>query len=112
MVGLHHHGRFYEFVPWKARVGWQVSAWGCWQVWAETADHAVELLGRCQQPGVNVQVPIATGMAYHCRDTTHGELSVRLWRLRGSRRQLLLEARSDQAGLEVGGADWDGPWGQ
>jgi tocopherol cyclase len=114
MVGVHYQGQFYEFVPWNGRVTWQVSPWGSWRVWADQRDYLVELAGQVAEAGVQVRVPTATGLEFLCRDTTRGELSIKLWAKTNSpgvsRQQprLILSARSQQAGLEVGGE----PWGQ
>lgn len=110
MVGIHHHGTFYEFVPWNARVSWQVDPWGCWRIQAEQQRYRVELLGTSADPGVLVQVPTAAGLRFLCRDTTQGQLRLKLWRRRGRALELLLEASSRQAGLEVGGEEWPNTW--
>lgn len=109
MVGLHYQGQFYEFVPWNGRVSWQVSPWGSWQVWAEQPDYAIALIGQTAEPGVNIRVPTAAGMEFLCRDTTRGQLAVKLWDMRDRTKRLILCAHSHQAGLEVGG-DWDQAW--
>jgi tocopherol cyclase len=70
----------------------------------------VELLGTCADPGVLVQVPTAAGLRFLCRDTTRGQLRLKLWRRRGRALELVLEASSRQAGLEVGGEDWPHTW--
>ncbi|GAB4462019.1 MAG: hypothetical protein OHK0037_12200 [Elainellaceae cyanobacterium] len=103
MVGIHHRGRFYEFVPWNATVRWQVQPWGHWQMQAENASHIVELLGTCDRPPTPVRVPTAQGMVFACQDTTQGKLTVKLWEKQGDRSTLLLQAQSHLAGLEVGG---------
>lgn len=110
MVGIHHHGSFYEFVPWNACVSWQVDPWGCWRIRAEQENYRVELLGTCADPGVLVQVPTAAGLQFLCRDTSRGELSLKLWRRRGRTFELILKASSRQAALEVGGEDWTQSW--
>lgn len=115
MVGIHYQGQFYEFVPWNGRVSWQVSPWGNWRVWAERQGpgpeyYRVELMGQVAEAGVQVRVPTAAGLQFLCRDTTRGQLQVKLWcgdEGRGGRsQQLILEASSQQAGLEVGGEPW------
>ncbi|MFQ3629933.1 MAG: tocopherol cyclase family protein, partial [Cyanobacteriota bacterium] len=103
MVGIHHRGRFYEFVPWNGTVRWRVQPWGHWQMQAENAGHLVELLGTCDRPPTPVRVPTAKGMVFACQDTTQGKLTVKLWEKQGDRRALLLHAHSHLAGLEVGG---------
>lgn len=103
MVGIHHRGRFYEFVPWNGTVRWQVQPWGHWQMQAENASHIVELVGTCDRPPTPIRVPTAQGMAFACQDTTQGKLTVKLWEKQGDRPILLLQAQSHLAGLEVGG---------
>jgi tocopherol cyclase len=110
LVGIHHRGSFHEFVPWNGRLGWQVDPWGSWRMWAENRRHRVELQGSCTDEGVPVQVPTAAGLRVGCRDTTRGELRLRLWRRQRRAPQLLLEASSPQAALEVGGEGWSAPW--
>lgn len=110
MVGIHYQGKFYEFVPWNGYISWQVSPWGGWRVWAEQADYIVEILGQTDLEGVQVRVPTAAGLEFLCRDTTQGELSVKLWQKVRQGRQLILSAGSQQAGLEIGGNDWTKPW--
>ncbi|WP_448600076.1 tocopherol cyclase family protein [Thermoleptolyngbya sp.] len=103
MVGIHHQGRFYEFVPWNGTVRWQVQPWGHWQMQAESAGHIVELVGTCDRPPTPIRVPTAQGMVFACQDTTQGKLTVKLWEKKGNRPKLLLDAHSHLAGLEVGG---------
>ena len=110
MVGIHHQGRFYEFVPWNGRVSWQVSSWGSWSVWAEQGDYAINLVGKTAEAGVQVRVPTAAGLEFLCRDTTRGQLSVKLWQTGGRSNRLILSASSQQAGLEVGGEEWTEVW--
>jgi tocopherol cyclase len=110
LVGIHHQGRFHEFVPWNARLGWQVDPWGRWRMEARTRTHRVELLGTCSDDGVWVQVPTAAGLRFLCRDSTCGEMRLKLWRRRNGDPELLLDAVSRQAALEVGGDGWDAPW--
>ncbi|MBT9311688.1 tocopherol cyclase family protein [Leptothoe kymatousa] len=107
MVGIHHQGQFYEFVPWNGQITWQVSPWGHWRVWAEQPHYRVEIVGHTDLDGVRIQVPTAHGLQYQCRDTTRGILSINLWQKR--RQLLILGAHSNQAGLEVGG-DWKTEW--
>lgn len=103
MVGIHHRGRFYEFVPWNGTVRWRVQPWGYWQMQAENAGHMVELLGTCDRPPTPIRVPTAQGMVFACQDTTQGKLTVKLWEKQGDRPTLLLQAQSHLAGLETGG---------
>ncbi|ASC69806.1 hypothetical protein XM38_007350 [Halomicronema hongdechloris C2206] len=110
MVGIHHRGRFYEFVPWNGTVAWQVQPWGRWQMQAETSDYAVELLGTTERPGTPLRAPTRQGLMVCCRDTMAGHLQLRLWQKTKGQRHCLLEAHSQQCGLEVGGGPWLGPW--
>lgn len=110
MVGLHYQGRFYEFVPWNGHVSWQISPWGHWRIWAEQSDYTVELIGHTEAPGIPIRVPTSKGLEFGCRDTTQGILSLKLWRKRYTTPQLMLQAHSQQAGLEVGGEGWADEW--
>lgn len=108
MVGIHYQGEFYEFVPWNGQVSWQVSPWGQWQVCAQQQHYRVELMGQAALNGVSVRVPMANGLEFMCRDTTKGELSVNLWKKTDD--FPFISARSQQAGLEVGGHHWKHRW--
>jgi len=110
LVGIHYRGQFWEFAPWNARLSWQVEPWGRWWMRAETDSSAVELMGQTELPGTVVRVPTSEGLRLSCRDTTFGELTLRLWRGNGRGRQLILQAHSNLAGVETGGSPWDGTW--
>jgi tocopherol cyclase len=112
MVGIHYQGQFYEFAPWNAQVSWEVEPWGAWQMRGEKSGYVVELVGTTEHPGTLVRVPTQAGMAFCCRDTTHGQLTLKLWQRRGSRLELVVAASTAQAGLEVGGGPWEQPWVQ
>lgn len=106
MVGIHYQGKFYEFSSLKGSLAWKVAPWGRWEMTATTEDLRVEWVGTCDRPPASVRVPSLNGMVFGCNDTTHGTLTLTLWR--GQR--CLLQATSHQAGLEVGGHPWDEPW--
>ncbi|MBD2156170.1 tocopherol cyclase family protein [Leptolyngbya sp. FACHB-16] len=106
LIGIHHHGRFYEFVPWNSKIAWRVEPWGKWTVWAESDRYRAEVVGWCDRPPAQVRVPTAEGMVFACQDTTHGHLTLKLWE--GT--TLILEAHTQSAGLEVGGGPWDVSW--
>lgn len=106
LIGIHYHGRFYEFVPWNSRISWQVEPWGKWMMSAENNRYRAELVGWCDRPPTSVRVPSTQGMVFACQDTTHGHLSLKLWE--GDR--LCLEAYTQSAGLEVGGGPWSTTW--
>jgi tocopherol cyclase len=110
MVGIHHGGKFYEFVPWNATVSWYVEPWGYWYMQAERSDYVVELTGTTTLPGIELRAPTPNGLVYCCRDTALGNVTLKLWQKRGFSRDLLLSATSDQCGLEVGGGPWEGVW--
>ncbi len=110
MVGIHYQGKFYEFVPWNGHIFWYISPWGYWHVWAEQPNYTVELEGQTESMGVPIRVPTATGLEFVCKDTTQGDLSVKLWHKQRYSPSLILHARSKQAGLEIGGSGWDSLW--
>ncbi|MEL7330520.1 MAG: tocopherol cyclase family protein, partial [Cyanobacteria bacterium J06559_1] len=61
--------------------------------------------------GAQVRVPTREGLQWLCRDTTHGELSVKLWAYSAAGgERLVVEAASQLAGLEVGGGPWGDRW--
>ncbi|MDX2256217.1 MAG: tocopherol cyclase family protein [Pseudanabaenaceae cyanobacterium bins.39] len=109
MVGVHHRGQFYEFVPWNSRISWQVMPWGCWSVWAENEEMAIAVVGETAEAGTMVRVPREKGMQFWCRDTTRGNLRVTCWDRQGRSPRLIFSAHSQQAGLEIGG-NWSEPW--
>jgi tocopherol cyclase len=106
MVGIHYRGKFYEFVPWNAKVNWEIQPWGSWSMSANNGEYRVELTATCDRPGTPLRAPTANGLQYCCRDTMHGRLSLQL--RKGS--ELILKATSGLCGLEVGGGPWDSPW--
>ncbi len=108
MIGIHHRGKFYEFVPWNSRVSWQIKPWGYWQVQAENSQYRVEVIGTCEAPGTPLRAPTEQGLIFFCRDTMHGQVTLRLWER--DRSTPVIEATSNLCGLEVGGAPWDEPW--
>ncbi|MCS6814928.1 MAG: tocopherol cyclase family protein [Cyanobacteria bacterium] len=104
LVGIHYHGRFYEFAPWTGRVQWDVQPWGYWQVVADNDLYAVEIIGTTQRSGTLVRTPTQQGLQFHCRDTMAGQVSLKLWQRSGQCYTLILSATSDLCGLEVGGS--------
>ncbi len=107
MVGIHHQGTFYEFVPWNSTVHWRVYPWGTWQMWAKNGDYSVELVAVGDRPGTPLRAPTLDGMVFCCRDTMHGTLSLTLRHRRGD---VILNATSSLCGLEVGGSYWENVW--
>ena len=106
MVGIHWQDEFYEFVPWNSQIGWEISPWGSWRLWAKTADYAVELCARTYLPGTALRAPTQNGLIFCCRDTMQGQIHLKLWRSDA----LILTAESDLCGLEVGGGPWNETW--
>jgi tocopherol cyclase len=113
MVGLHHRGQFYEFVPWNAEVKWHIAPWGSWQMQARSARYRVTLTATSDRPGTLLRAPTQAGLAIACRDTMHGHLTLELRDNRPGQ-PLILRATSQSCGLEVGGLEngalWDAPW--
>jgi len=107
MIGIHYQGKFYEFVPWNAEVKWAIAPWGSWYITAHNANYAAEVIGCTDRPPVLVRVPTADGLIFACRDTTKGQLTLRLWELKGGDRSLIVEATTHLAGLEVGGIPFE-----
>jgi tocopherol cyclase len=118
MIGIHYRGKFYEFVPWNSQVTWDIEPWGRWKMEARNSQFEVELSGSTKSSGTYVRTPTANGLAFLCRDTTHGELRLQLRELLGGnvekngnqRSKIILEAQSSLVGLEVGGGPWDAVW--
>ena len=113
LIGIHYQGQFYEFVSTKTALTWRVDPWGSWHMSAQDYRYRVELVGCAPDAGAWVRVPTLEGLQWLCRDTTHGELQLKLWSVgsdSGIGEQLLIDASSDLAGLEVGGGPWDEVW--
>ncbi len=110
LIGIHCSGHFYEFISTQTRFTWQVEPWGKWHMSAQDYRYRVEIVGYASDKGALVRVPTLEGLQWLCRDTTHGRLSIRLWEIKSG--QLLIDASSDLAGLEVGGGPWDEAWSQ
>lgn len=108
LIGIHYQGVFYEFFSTKTQFSWRVDPWGYWQLTATDHHYRVVLTGRSKGEGAWVRVPTREGLQWRCRDTTHGKLRLRLSRIEDN--QIIVEATSELAGLEVGGGPWDSPW--
>jgi tocopherol cyclase len=100
MIGIHYRDKFYEFVPWNAQIDWQIQPWGEWRIQASNQDYRIELIGTTDRSGTMVRTPTAQGLSVCCRDTLKGNLTIDLRTLDGD---LIIQATSSLAGLEVGG---------
>lgn len=110
MIGLHYQGKFYEFVPWNAKVEWEIHPWGRWQMRARNLNYEVELTGTTDLPGTPLRAPTANGLLFCCRDTMQGKLTLELRKLYQGKCQTILKARSFVCGLEIGGRSWENSW--
>jgi tocopherol cyclase len=112
MLGIHYRNAFYDFMPWNAQVRWTIEPWGYWHMQAENDGHTVELTASApDQKGTLVRAPTQQGLAFVCRDTTRGQLRLKLWRQRKlAEPELVLDAYSDLGCLEVGGEPWQQTW--
>jgi tocopherol cyclase len=107
MIGIHYRGSFYEFVPWNSQINWQIQPWGEWRLQATNGEVQVELTGTTDAAGTMVSTPTAQGMVLCCRDTLKGLLSIDLQTCQG---EIIVQANSTLAGLEIGGTGWDRAW--
>ncbi len=105
MIGIHYRGQFYEFVPWNSQVSWEISPWGSWHMSATNNLYKVELKGTTSLPGTPLRAPTEQGLIFCCQDTMQGNLSLQLKEVRSQR--VILQAKSDLCGLEVGGSPWE-----
>ena len=109
LIGIHYQGEFYEFFSTKTAFTWTVDPWGYWHLTACDRRYRVEITGRTSDEGAYVRVPTRQSLQWLCRDTTHGELRVQLQTISG---EMVVEATSNLAGLEVGGGPWDMAWSE
>lgn len=107
LICFHHQGKFYEFVPWNAQVTWAVQPWGKWHLRGVKGDEeVVELTATTNLPGTKLRAPTEEGLLRCCQDTMRGEVTL-TYKRKG---QVILQAQSSLAGVEVGGIPWDFPW--
>ncbi len=104
MVGLHYQGKFYEFVPWNSQVSWDIQPWGQWKIQAQNSQYEVELTGTTDLPGTPLRAPTENGLVFCCRDTMKGLLNLKLRKVTGGKKQIILQAHSELCGLEIGGS--------
>ncbi|MEA5521963.1 tocopherol cyclase family protein [Limnoraphis robusta] len=106
MIGIHYRGIFYEFVPWNSEVSWQIKPWGEWQIQAQNSQFQVTLTATTKEPGTPLRAPTQDGLIFFCRDTMQAEIQLEL--KQGN--QVILFAKSDVCGVEVGGHPWTDTW--
>lgn len=106
MVGVHHAGQFYNFMPENSDIYCDVAPWGEWRIRATNhKGQQVQIVGTTDLPGTRMMVPTATGLKFRCLDTARGSMRLTL-----RSPDLTLTAHSDLAALEVGGNLWQQPW--
>jgi tocopherol cyclase len=110
MVGIHYQGKFYEFVPWNARVHWEIHPWGKWRMQAQNHGYEVELVGTTTLPGTPLRAPTQEGLVFCCKDTMQGNLQLTLKERSAYSTKTILQATSSLCGLEVGGSPWNDVW--
>ncbi|MEO0396929.1 MAG: tocopherol cyclase family protein [Cyanobacteria bacterium P01_A01_bin.137] len=106
LIVVHGCDRIYPFASTHNPFTWRITPWGHWQLTAHRPPYRVVLSGRATDPGTLVRVPTRDGLQFRCRDTTHGHLSLQLF----EQDQVIFDAQSDLAGLEVGGGPWEDVW--
>jgi tocopherol cyclase len=78
---------------------------------ARNARYEVKLMGTTSQAGTPLRAPTQDGLAFCCRDTMNGQITLELRELHiGGRSTSIVEAQSSLCGLEVGGGPWDDVW--
>ncbi|KAK8550461.1 hypothetical protein V6N13_118978 [Hibiscus sabdariffa] len=115
LIGVHYDGIFYEFVPWKGVLSWEIAPWGYWYISGENETHMVELEATTDDPGTTLRAPTKeAGLSPACKDTCFGNLSLKIWEKKyggsGTKGKLILDVKSDMAALEVGGGPWFNTW--
>eukprot|EP00958_Prasinococcus_capsulatus_P016065 scaffold1766_cov401-Prasinococcus_capsulatus_cf.AAC.22 len=120
-------------------VRWKVAPWGSWLVEGKNSMYSALVEGSTQnglhnEASASLRCPTEEkGMIPLCRDTFSGSLRVRVWRHSGGgahpnvtspcdvceiegingptgRGELIIDARSSQGALEVGGGPWSTTW--
>ena len=136
MIAIHYKGQFYEAVPWKGNVEWNVSTWGEWSLYGDrleetinygldetTPPFAVEIRYRCDPekiPGLVFRAPTPNqGMVPFCRDTFDADCELTLWTLKRNEitnefekvePPIIDRATSKEGGAEIGGGPWWSEW--
>ncbi|XP_062218839.1 probable tocopherol cyclase, chloroplastic [Phragmites australis] len=113
LIGIHYEGKFYEFVPWTGTVSWDIAPWGHWKMSGENKNHLVEIEATTKEPGTTLRAPTSeAGLVPTCKDTVYGDLRLQLWEKKhdGGKGEMILDATSNMAALEVGGGPWFTGW--
>ncbi|WVZ76900.1 hypothetical protein U9M48_024819 [Paspalum notatum var. saurae] len=113
LIGVHYEGTFFEFVPWTGTVSWDISPWGHWKMSGENKTHLVEIEATTTELGTTLRAPtIEAGLVPACKDTCYGDLRIQLWKKKqdGAKGEMILDATSNMAALEVGGGPWFNGW--
>jgi len=106
-IGLRYMGKFYKFFPDTSKmIEWDVK-WGSWVVRSKTKEFEIFVEANCDNSGTVIMVPSKIGMVKNCRDSFSGRMRLRMWRI--SDGELILDAESRKAAVEVGG-DNGGEW--
>lgn len=105
MVGIHYEGKFYSFMPEHSDIYCQIQPWGNWQIFAKNKSQQVEITANTDHDGTLIMVPAKSGLEYRCRDTTQGEICLRL-----TANNQKITAHSSLGALEVGGEFWENTW--
>ncbi|PRW18397.1 tocopherol cyclase [Chlorella sorokiniana] len=115
MIGIHHRGRFYEFLPNNGSLSWDVDTWGRWRISARTAEHEAVVEAVCSAPGTPLRAPtIDEGLTSFCRDSFCGQVRIRVWPAGQTGGPPLLDCTSagNSGAVEVGGGPWFSTWRQ
>jgi tocopherol cyclase len=130
LIGIHHDGNFYEFVPWTSHSEWEVDPWGVWKFRGRCTDNKrgqkfeadIVVTTGGDVPGVLLRAPTKDeGMQYFCRDSGFGQVTLSLWELEWDSKSceyirspnkppLIDKATSHQCTVEVGGGPWWSTW--
>jgi tocopherol cyclase len=112
MVSIHYQDQFVAFLPEDSQIYCQVAPWGEWRISAHKRSNRrnrpltwVQVVGKYERPGNQVLVPTMTGLKFLSTDTVNGDVQVKL-----SSPDLHINARDNQAALEIGGDRWPGLW--
>ncbi|PSC72651.1 Tocopherol chloroplastic [Micractinium conductrix] len=115
MIGIHHRGKFYEFLPNIGAITWDVDPWGRWRITARNGEHEAVVEATCEFPGTPLRAPtIDQGLTPFCRDSFCGQARIRVWRAGQTAGPPLVDCTSDgrSAAVEVGGGPWFSRWEQ